>query len=219
MPRVAMTREASVLPLPAMATSGDGTTSRVLTIPNLISGARILLIPVFVLLILDPDTTWIGILLFGVVVATDWVDGTIARHTGQVSELGKVLDPVADRLSIAAGLIALMVAGAFPVWAGLLILARDAAVLVVGAALLAGRHVRIEVRFIGKVATFGLMTAVPAIAWGTYDLPLAAASTALGWIVYAVAIVEYYAAAFLYVGDIRTALSAQGPLDDHSDRA
>ena len=71
-------------------------------------------------------------MLFGLVVATDWVDGTIARRTGQVSELGKILDPVADRLAIAAGLIALMVRDVFPVWAGLLILVRDAAVLVVG---------------------------------------------------------------------------------------
>ena len=58
-------------------------------------------------------------MFFGVVVATDWVDGTIARRTGQVSELGKVLDPVADRLAIAAGLIALVVRGAFPLWAAL----------------------------------------------------------------------------------------------------
>ena len=57
----------------------------------------------FCWLIVDPDTTLAGIVLFGLVVATDWVDGTIARRTGQVSELGKVLDPVADRLAIASG--------------------------------------------------------------------------------------------------------------------
>ena len=68
--------------------------------------------------------------------ATDWVDGYVARRTGQVSELGKVLDPVADRLAIAAGLIALVVRGVFPLWAALLILVRDVAVLVAGAALL-----------------------------------------------------------------------------------
>ena len=61
------------------------------------------MIPVFVALIVDEDTTTAGLIVFGVVVATDWVDGTIARRTGQVSELGKVLDPVADRLAIAAG--------------------------------------------------------------------------------------------------------------------
>ena len=76
--------------------------------------------------------TTAGLLLFGAVVATDWVDGTIARRTGQVSELGKILDPVADRLAIAAGLIALVVRDVFPVWAALAILVRDVVVLVVG---------------------------------------------------------------------------------------
>ncbi|MGZ8567504.1 MAG: CDP-alcohol phosphatidyltransferase family protein, partial [Actinomycetota bacterium] len=66
---------------------------RVFTIPNLISMARILLIPVFVLLIIDPDTTTEGLILFILVVATDWVDGWLARKTDQVSELGKILDP------------------------------------------------------------------------------------------------------------------------------
>jgi cardiolipin synthase (CMP-forming) len=188
--------------------STDAAASRILTVPNVISFVRILLIPVFVALIVDPDTVGAGIALLVAVSATDWVDGTIARRTGQVSELGKVLDPVADRLAIGAGLIALMIAGALPVWAGALILVRDGAVLVVGVALLAGRrHLRIDVRFLGKVATFGLMVAVPCIAWGHEDLPLAAAATALGWIVYAVAVTEYYAAALLYVGDIRSAIA------------
>jgi cardiolipin synthase len=69
-----------------MDASGDRTptSSRVLTVPNLISAVRIAMIPVFWALIVDPDTTTWGIVLFGVVVATDWVDGTIARRTGQV---------------------------------------------------------------------------------------------------------------------------------------
>ena len=70
--------------------------------------------------------------------STDWV----ARRTGQVSELGKVLDPVADRLAIASGLIALVIRGAFPLWAALLILVRDAAVLIVGAVVLRRQHPR-----------------------------------------------------------------------------
>ena len=126
-----------------------------LTVPNLISAVRIAMIPVFWALIVDQDTTTWGIVLFGVVVATDWVDGTIARRTGQVSELGKVLDPVADRAAIAAGLIALVVRGAFPCWAAALILVRDVAVLAAGA-VMAAEGVRIEVRWIGKVATFAL---------------------------------------------------------------
>src|SRR5881409_2928041 len=106
---------------------------RIATVPNLLSLIRILFIPVFVLLILHHGTEAAGLLLLGAVVATDWVDGYIARHTGQVSNVGKVLDPVADRLAIAAGLIALMARNAFPVWAGLLVLVRDGLVVVAGA--------------------------------------------------------------------------------------
>ena len=95
--------------------------------------------------------------------ATDWVDGYIARRTGSVSNVGKILDPLADRLAIAAGLIALVVRGAFPLWAALLILVRDAIVLVAGVIVALRWRVRIDVRWIGKAATFGLMCAVPLI--------------------------------------------------------
>ena len=178
---------------------------RVLTIPNLISSLRIALIPAFVVLIVDPDTRRAGLVLFVVVVATDWIDGALARATGQVSDLGKVLDPVADRLAIAAGLIALVVVDAFPLWAALLILVRDVAVLIAGLVLLAKRRARIEVRYLGKVATFALMTAITCIAWGSLGYPLAPAVLACGWAFYAVGIVEYYVATVLYVGDLRRA--------------
>jgi cardiolipin synthase len=180
-------------------------TDRVLTIPNVISFLRIALIPVFVALIVDPDTRRAGLVVFVVVVATDWVDGALARATGQVSDLGKVLDPVADRLAIAAGLIALVVADAFPLWAALLILVRDVTVLIAGLVLLSTRRARIEVRHLGKVATFSLMAAIACIAWGSLGYPLAPAALACGWAFYAVGIVEYYVATVLYVGDLRRA--------------
>ncbi len=189
---------------------GDPTTGSgrgVVTIPNAISLVRILLIPVFVWLIVDPDTTTVGLLVFAGVVATDWVDGTIARRIGQVSDVGKVLDPVADRLAIAAGIVALAIRGVFPVWAAALILARDVVVLAVGLFVLVRTRVRIDVRWIGKVATFSLMVAVPAISWGALGLPLAAAATAVGWVTFSVGIVEYYLAAAVYAGDARAALN------------
>ena len=131
------------------------------------------------------------------------MDGYVARRTNQVSELGKVLDPVADRLAIAAGLIAIMIRGALPLWAGLAVILRDVAVLVVGAALLAGRGVRVDVRFLGKTATAILMTAITWIAWGNLGLPLAAAARAAGWVLFAVGIAESYVAGLWYLGDIR----------------
>ena len=191
-----------------MDAPGDRTTAstRVLTLPNAISLVRIAMIPVFWALIVDEDTSAWGIAVFGAVVATDWVDGAIARRTGQVSALGQILDPVADRLAIAAGLLAFVVRGAFPLWAAVLVLARDVAVL--GAAIvLATKGVRIDVRWIGKVATFGLMIAIPAISWGTLGLWPAATALAIGWLVYAVSIVEYYVAAGIYAVDLRRALA------------
>jgi cardiolipin synthase (CMP-forming) len=179
--------------------------SRIVTVPNLISTIRIVLIPAFVVLILDHDTTAAGLILFGFVVATDWVDGVIARRTGQVSELGKILDPTADRLAIAAGLIALALRGVFPWWAALSILVRDVVVLVVGLVALLRGDLRIEVRWIGKVATFSLMMAIPLVSWGALDLPLAAAATVVGWAAYALGIVEYYVAAIGYLCDVRRA--------------
>lgn len=180
---------------------------RVLTVPNLISLARILLIPVFVGLLVDPDTTTAGLILFALVIATDWVDGAVARRMGQVSELGKVLDPLADRLAIAAGLIALMIRGIFPLWAGGLILVRDLAV-VIGVALLSTRGIRLEVRWIGKLATFSLMTAIVAVAWGNLDLPLNEGALVVGWAAFAVGITEYYVSAWVYATELRRASRA-----------
>ena len=194
---------------------GHRASSAILTVPNLLSFLRIALIPVFVVLIVDPDTTFSGILLFAVVAWTDWIDGFAARRLGQVTELGKILDPTADRLAIAAGLIALAVRGAFPWWAALLILVRDALVVLVGAGFFVRRRVRLDVRPIGKVATFSLMAAVTWISWGNLGYPLDDAALALGWICYSAGIIEYYAAGALYLGDLRRVLATpQGPPPD-----
>jgi len=182
--------------------------NRVLTIPNLLSLLRMLFIPVFVVLLLHHGTELAGLLVLGGVMATDWVDGYIARRTNSVSELGKILDPASDRLAIAAAIVTLVVRGAFPLWAALLILVRDVGVVIVGAALLGSKARRIDVRYIGKVGTFVLMCTVPMIAWGTFRLPLASTMTAIGWVFFAVGIVEYYAATALYVGDIKALLRA-----------
>ncbi|TMK93458.1 MAG: CDP-alcohol phosphatidyltransferase family protein [Actinobacteria bacterium] len=200
------------------ASEPSPSSSRVLTVPNAISAARIASIPVFVALILDHDTTTAGLILFAIVVATDWIDGMIARRTGQVSDLGKVLDPVADRLAIAAGLIGLVLRGIFPLWAAAAILVRDLTVLVGGAVALARRGLRLEVRWIGKLATFSLMAAIPMVSWGSLGLPLAATATVGGWAAYAVGIVEYYVAAFAYLGDIRRA-SYRGAGSEDGDPA
>jgi cardiolipin synthase len=187
---------------------GQATTARVLTLPNLISFARIAAIPVFAALIVDEDSTALGLWVFAVVSATDWLDGVLARATGQVSELGKVLDPVADRLAIGAALVALVVRDAFPLWAALLVLVRDLAMLLAGLVLLWRRRARIEIRYLGKVATFGLMMGIGFVAWGSLGYALAPAALACGWTIFAVSTIDAYVAAGLYVGDLRRAWRA-----------
>jgi cardiolipin synthase len=188
--------------------------SAILTVPNLLSFARIAAIPVLVWLTASPATRLAAVALFAALAATDWIDGLIARRTGQESDLGRILDPVADRLAIAAGLIAFAAVGLIPFWAALLILLRDLAVLLGGAALLWGRGVRVDVRPIGKIATFSLMAAIAWIAWGNVGGPLGEVLLVGGWLAYAVGIVEYYLAAGLYAIDARDALAARGMLEE-----
>jgi cardiolipin synthase (CMP-forming) len=188
--------------------------SAVVTVPNLLSFARIALIPAFCWLSANERTRLWGILLFAVVVSTDWVDGYVARRTGQVSELGRILDPVADRLAIGAGLLTFAITGIFPFWAALLILVRDVAVLLGGAAVLWGKDIRIEVRWIGKIATFSLMVAIAWIAWGNAGGPLGELLLVGGWLAYVVGIVEYYIAAGLYAIDVRDVLAERGILEE-----
>lgn len=188
--------------------------SAIVTVPNILSFARIATIPLFCWLAANERTRVWGILLFAVVVSTDWVDGYVARRTGQVTELGRILDPVADRLAIAAGLVTFAIAGIFPLWAALLILLRDVVVVLGGAVLLWGRNIRVEVRGIGKIATFSLMAAIAWIAWGNAGGPLGDVLLVGGWLAYVVGIVEYYLAAGLYAIDVRDALADRVMLEE-----
>jgi cardiolipin synthase len=179
----------------------------VLTVPNALSAFRILLIPAFVLLLMEEDTRLVGFLLLGLVVSTDWVDGYLARRTGQVTELGKLLDPLADRLAMAAALVTFVALDLLPLWAALVILIRDAVVLAAAVWLALTGGPRIDVRPIGKYATFTLMWAMPSIAWAKAGLPLDDFAAVFGWLWFAVGAVEYYAAAVAYARDLREARS------------
>jgi cardiolipin synthase (CMP-forming) len=188
--------------------------SAILTVPNVLSFSRIALIPLFCWLAANEETRLWGIALFALVVSTDWVDGYVARRTGQVSELGRILDPVADRLAIAAGLLTFAFSDIFPFWAAFLILFRDIVLLLGAGALLWGRSIRVDVRWIGKIATFSLMAAIAWIAWGNAGGALGEVLLVGGWLAFTVGIVEYYIAAGLYAIDVRDALAARGMLEE-----
>ncbi len=188
------------------ASAGDPSLDRIATVPNLISLIRILSIPVFVILLQRRQTEVVGLVVLVLVVSTDWVDGRIARRTGQVTNVGKILDPVADRLALASALVALTVRGVFPLWATLVVVLRDALLLASGALLLLRWGVRLEVRWSGKIATFALMAGVPLIAWGEFDRFLTGPALAVGWPVFLAGLAIYLFTTMRYVQDARQAV-------------
>jgi cardiolipin synthase len=131
------------------------------TIPNAISVLRLAGIPVFLWLLLGEDRPLAAGILFAVLGATDWVDGYIARRFDQGSEIGKILDPVSDRIMLIAGALGLLASGDVPVWVGVVVLAREALLSVVTLVLAAAGARRIDVQWAGKAGTLALMFALP----------------------------------------------------------
>jgi len=135
---------------------------RILTAPNAITLVRLACIPLFVWLVFGPERQTAAAILLGVLGATDWVDGFIARRYHQVSTVGKVLDPVADRVLVATSVIAIIVYGAVPLWFGLATLAREVVVSAAVLLLASLGAARIDVLWVGKAGTFALMFSYPA---------------------------------------------------------
>lgn len=153
---------ASVPPVPYAGTVADGVFARVWTIPNLISLGRLACAPLVWWLLFPADQPWWAAILLGVLGASDWVDGWIARRWDQGSELGKILDPTADRILLLSGVLALLVDGSVPAWYGVLLLAREIAITVVTLALAAAGARRIDVLWAGKAGTLAAMFSLPA---------------------------------------------------------
>ena len=133
----------------------------VLTLPNLISLARLGCIPWFVWILFGAGNRTDAALLLGALGATDWVDGWIARRFDMVSDVGKVLDPTADRLMILVALVGMIIDGSVPVWFAVAVLTRELLVGLAAIVLALLGAARIEVTWWGKTGTFALMFAVP----------------------------------------------------------
>ena len=130
-------------------------------LPNALTLARLLLIPVFVVLMVQAgdSPSWPAGIVFGIAGVTDQIDGFLARRWHVESQFGKIADPLADRLMIDAAVILLVAYGRLP-WLGLVvILARDL-LLLVGWRVLSPRGIDIEVNVIGKAATWVLYAAI-----------------------------------------------------------
>lgn len=126
--------------------------NKIFTLPNLISFIRLLMIPVFLVLLFN-DLNLAATLLFAIAASTDWVDGQVARRTNQVSRLGQLLDPAVDRLLMIAGVAGLFFVARLPLWIILFVLIRDLALLIGGGYVLKRYGVRVPVIYPGKVAT------------------------------------------------------------------
>ena len=155
---------------------------RVLTLPNGVTLVRLLCIPLFVWLLFGAHRQTAAAVLLAVLGATDWVDGFLARRLHQVSTLGKVLDPAADRILVATAVIAIMVYGAVPLWFGIATLAREVLVAGTVLALAALGARRIDVLWVGKAGTFGLMFAYPAFLLGDGTAGWQAAVRDIAWV-------------------------------------
>lgn len=152
---------ASDTPVAATPSSDADGEDRILTIPNVISLVRLCCMPLFLYLLFGRDNRVAAAWLLAALGATDWVDGFIARRYHQVSNVGKILDPVADRLLFFVGVGGILVDGTVPVWFAWMVLVRE---LVVGAttvvlAMMGAR--RVDVTWWGKAGTFCLMVAFP----------------------------------------------------------
>lgn len=178
----------------------------VLTWPNLVTVVRLAMLPTYVSLMADGRVV-AGSWFFGLLAATDWVDGYLARRLNQVSELGKVIDPVADRLVFFIGIGTAMYYGFFPSWFGVLILVREIsiAILMVGATALGME--RFPVTRLGKWATFALLCAVPWITLGSAGGPWFV-FTVIGWAAGIPGVVVSYVSFFKYLPTVRANMAA-----------
>ncbi len=174
--------------------------SRVLTVPNLVSFVRILLVPVFWWILLEGRPTPAALLLIGMGV-TDWLDGWLARRLDQVSDLGIILDPVSDWLMMASAVLGGMVEMLVPIWVGIVLLSRS---VLVGcwSGWMTARKSPLEVRKSGKVAISFLYFAIPSFYFAAdFADPLDIWFGWLAWITVGVGMILYWWSALLYVRD------------------
>jgi cardiolipin synthase len=168
------------------------------TIPNALSGLRLLGVPVFFWLIVGPENDGLALAILIVSSFTDWLDGYLARRLNQFSRLGELLDPLADRLYVGAALAALYIRDLLPIWVVVLLILRD--VLMSGLLLYLKRLgiTGIPVHFVGKAATMNLLYALPLILLGTFSGLVGQLAHIFGWAFLIWGITMYWYAGALY---------------------
>ncbi|GAA2333254.1 CDP-diacylglycerol--glycerol-3-phosphate 3-phosphatidyltransferase [Streptomyces caniferus] len=193
-------------------------TDRVLTIPNILSMARLVGVPVFLWLILWPEFGGPNADLWALVIlalsgVSDYLDGKLARSWNQISSLGRILDPAADRLYILSTLVGLTWREILPLWLTAALLARELMLLVAVGFL--GRHGYgpPQVNFLGKAATFNLMYAFPLLLLSDRRGWLHELATVFGWAFAGWGTALYWWAGILYVVQVRRIIRADATAD------
>ena len=186
--------------------------SRIVTLPNLVTVVRLSCLPVFLWLLFARENRAAAAWLLAGMGATDWVDGYLARRLHQVSELGKILDPVADRLLFIVGAGGILVDGSVPLWFAAIVLVRETVVggTTILLAWLGAR--RIDVTWFGKAGTFMLMISFPFFLASHSTLGWADTAEVLAWVFGVPGLALSLYAAVLYVPLARRAL-AEGRAD------
>jgi cardiolipin synthase len=163
-----------------VSTPDPAPSTRILTIPNLLSFARLLGVPVFLWLVLVEQADGWAVVLLVVAGISDWVDGALARALNQRSELGILLDPLADRLYIAATLLGLALRELIPWWLLGILVVRELFLLSLLPRIRRSGRLALPVTYVGKAATFCLLWGFPLLLLG--DVPnVGVLAAAFGW--------------------------------------
>lgn len=186
--------------------------SRILTVPNALSAFRLALVPVFLVLVMV-GADLAALITLAVASLTDYLDGFLARRLNQVSRLGELLDPAADRLYIFAALIGLGARGLLPWWLVLVVVARDLMLLVLAAVLAGHRAGPLPVKRVGKLATFVLLVALPLVVLGAAFSQLAPYASPAGTALALAGAVLYWWAGVLYAIDTVRIATGRAPRD------
>ncbi len=179
--------------------------TRVLTLPNVLSFLRLLSMPVFAWLFATGNEE-AAIILFSVAASSDFFDGYLARRTNSVTELGRLLDPLADRLLIMALAIALVVRGTMPLALALAVIGRDVLLLAAWPLLERRKIERIRVNFVGKSATAAHLIGLASLAWSETSLPAQRFADEVGMAYVLLGAVLYWVAGFMYADQARRRL-------------
>jgi cardiolipin synthase (CMP-forming) len=197
--------------------------SRIWTLANVISVIRLMAIPVFLVLVIR-DQLLAAFILLVAAVLTDFVDGMIARRMNQITTLGQFLDPFADRLFIAATVVALAIQGVVPWWFVIAVMLRDALLGIGGIVMSRYGHATLPVKWWGKVATFGLLFVLPLFLLSVMVSEHVSESVGgvlmiVAWPIALVAVTLYWLVGFSYLFDaISLAKAATREQGNSSDR-